>query len=503
MLRTAKQYLEQIKDDREVYVGGERVRDVTIHPAFRHAAESVAAMYELSSDPAAADRLTYSDDGDTHNAIFLRPRSAEDLARRRAVHEAWASATYGLYGRSPDHVAGFITGMACEPGVFDVHDQGFGQHIVDYWKHIRDNDLYVVYAVVPPTGVKTGQAVSETRAPSPGVPQPAALRVVDEDDSGVTIEGFKILATGAVLADEVLVGNLHPLAPGEEPYAVTCGVPMATAGLKIISRKPYELHAVSRVDDPLASRFDETDAVLYFDRVKVPWGRVFSYNHIDTAPSIFYDTPGHVLGNAQAHVRLLAKLRLVLGVLRMVADATRISGVPAVRERIAGLAMRVAMVEALILGQEVKPHVWPSGYVCQDKQAMYATMSWTCEGYPQWIDDIRELFGSTPFQMPASASVFSNDYTAELFTKFTQLPLDESIERYKLLKLAWDLIGSEFSNRHLQYEMLYTGPRHLTRGRVARNFRWDIVDEAAQACLQEISLNAGDNTELSPLLASP
>jgi 4-hydroxyphenylacetate 3-monooxygenase len=493
--------LEQVKDDREVYVGGERVTDVTTHRAFRNAAQSVALMYDITSDPAAADRLTYSEDGDRHNNIFMRPRSSEDLARRRAAHEAWAGATYGLYGRSPDHVAGFITGMACQPDVFDVHDQGFGKHIVDYWKYIRDNDLYVVYAVVPPTGVKTGQVVTEARAAAPGVVQPAALRVVAEDDAGVTIEGFKILATGAVLADEVLVGNLHPLAPGEEQFAVTCGVPMAAPGLKIISRKPYAYHALSTLDDPLASRFDETDAVLYFDKVRVPWERVFSAHHIDTAPSIFYDTPGHVLGNAQAHVRLLAKLRLLLGVLRKVAEATRIAEVPAVRERIAGLAMRVALLEALILGQEVNPHVWPAGYVSQDTQAMYATMSWTCEGYPQWLDDIRELFGSTPFQMPASASVFANDYTADLFAQFTQLPTDEGIERYKLLKLAWDLIGSEFANRHLQYEMLYTGPRHLTRGRVGRYFRWQVVDDVAQDCLDRVPLGADSDVAPSASLA--
>jgi 4-hydroxyphenylacetate 3-monooxygenase len=146
--------------------------------------------------------------------------------------------------------------------------------------------------------------------------------------------------------------------------------------------------------------------------------------------------------------------------------------------------------------------VWPSGYVSQDRQAMYATMSWTCEGYPQWIDDVRELFGSTPFQMPASASVFSNEYTADLFTKFTQLPLDESIERYKLLKLAWDLVGSEFANRHLQYEMLYTGPRHLTRGRVGRHFRWEVVDQVVEDCLEGFSLGEEEEIALSTSIGS-
>jgi 4-hydroxyphenylacetate 3-monooxygenase len=495
MLRTGKQYLEQIQDGREVYIGGERVDDVTTHPAFARSTQSVALLYDITSDPAAADRLSYTEDGAQHNIIFKRPRTRDDLADRRAAHEAWAGATYGLLGRSPDHVAGFITGMACEPGVFDVHDQGFGKNIVDYWKHIRDNDLYVVYAVVPPTGVKTGLAPApvktnqSARDAQAGKPpkQAAALRVVDEDDSGVTIDGFKILATGAVLADEVLVGNLHPLAPGEEPFAITCAVPMGAPGVKILSRKPYAYHAVSILDDPLASRFDETDAILRFDRVRVPWERIFTYKYLDTAPSVFYDTPGHSLGNAQAHIRLLAKLRLLLGVLRKVADATQIADVPAVRERIAGLAVRVAVVEALIIAQEAQPHVWPSGYVSQDRQSMYATMAWTCESYPELIDGVRELLGSTPFQMPASVSVFDNEYTAELFTGFTGLTGDEALDRYALFKLAWDLVGSEFANRHLQYEILYAGPRHITRGRLARYFRWNVVDDVAAECLEGIA----------------
>ena len=61
-----------------------------------------------------------------------------------------------MLGRSPDHVAAFVTGMACKPDVFDLHDQGFSKNILAYWRYIRDNDLYLAYAVVPPAGARAG-----------------------------------------------------------------------------------------------------------------------------------------------------------------------------------------------------------------------------------------------------------------------------------------------------------------------------------------------------------
>jgi 4-hydroxyphenylacetate 3-monooxygenase len=170
MLRTGKQYLRALNDGRQVYLGGELIKDVTTHPAFRNAAQSVASLYDVTSDPSNADRLTYKEEetGKSCNTIFLRPRSAADLAKRRIVHEAWANATWGLIGRAPDHVAAFITGMACMPQVADIHNQGFGKNISNYWRHIRDNDLFVSYAVVPPAGAKGTEAVATPQQKSAG-----------------------------------------------------------------------------------------------------------------------------------------------------------------------------------------------------------------------------------------------------------------------------------------------------------------------------------------------
>jgi 4-hydroxyphenylacetate 3-monooxygenase len=491
MLRTGQQYLEAINDDREVFLGGERVKDVTEHPAFRNAARSMAGLYDLTSSPDNAEQLTYVEEetGERCNSIFLRPRSIADLGARRRVHEAWAGATWGLMGRSPDHVAAFITGMACAPATADKHDQGFGQNLLNYWRHIRDNDLHLTYAVVPPAGARGTEAVASPEggpAGSSNWGDNAGLQVVKEDDAGVTVWGFKILATGAILADEMLIGNVLPLSPGQEKFAITFDIPMGTPGVKILSRRSYEEMSSSRIDDPLASRYDETDAVIFFDNVYVPWERVFAHNHIDTARDIFYDTPAHTLGNAQAHIRLLAKMRLMLGVIKKVAEVNGLASIPAVRDELYELAVRVAMVEGLLHGQQSDPENWPGGYVTQRRQTMYATMSWTMEYYPQFVSDIRELLGSHPFQQPANSGVFTNAATKDIFSAFYMAPAEEAVEQYKLFKLAWDLVGTEFASHHTQYEMFYAGPKHVTRGRLGFYFDWSLVDAEAEKAMASI-----------------
>ncbi|MGE4013207.1 MAG: 4-hydroxyphenylacetate 3-hydroxylase family protein [Alphaproteobacteria bacterium] len=487
MLRTGAEYLKALKDGRQVYLGGELVTDVTEHRGFKNAARSVADLYDVTSNPQNQSRLTYREPetGKICNANFLRPKSADDLRLRRNVHEAWADVTWGLIGRAPDHVAAFITGMACLPEVADAHNQGFGKNITNYWRYIRDNDLFVAYAVVPPAGAKGTEAVAIPQQKTAGKTEwgeNAGLRVVKEDSSGITVWGFKILATGAVLSDEVLIGNVLPLSPGQESYAITFALPMAAPGMKILSRRSYEQMAVSEIDDPLASRFDETDAVIFCDNVLVPWDRVFAHNYIDTARAIFYDTPAHTLGNAQAHVRLLSKMRLMLGIIEKVAKANGIASIPAVRDKLYALAVRVAVVEGLINGQHADVESWAGGFVTQRRQTMYATMSWSMEYYPEFVRGIRELLGSHPFQQPADASVFRNPDTAEIFSKFYLANPTESVERYKLMKLAWDLVGTEFANRHTQYEMFYAGPTLVTRGRLGYYFDWKRVVREADRC---------------------
>jgi 4-hydroxyphenylacetate 3-monooxygenase len=491
-MRTGKQYLEALARRRaEIYLGGERVDDVTRHPAFRNAARSIANLYDITSDPANQDQLTYSDPetGNRYSNIFLQPRSKADLEARNRVHTAWAKSTWGLIGRSPDHVAGWITGMACDPDVFEKYRPGRGKNIVDYYRYIRDNDLYVGYAVVPPAGAKSAdvtQASKSIAAPDAKWGSNAGLRVVSEDKDGLTLWGFKILATGAVFADELLIGNYQPLAQGQEAFSVACAIPVGSPGLKLLARRSFEERAASELDDPLAFRYDESDAVVFCDNVKVPWDRVLSHNSIEGGRAIFNDTPAHVLGNAQAHIRHLAKLRLILGVIKRVMEVNGIAKLPPVMDTLGGLATRVAMVESLVVAETSSIEEWPHGYVAQDRQTMYSTMAYTMEYYPELISIVRELMGSHPFQQPADVGAFENPTTAEIYSTFAMAEPRVAIERYKLMRLAWDLAGSEFASRHTQYEMFYNGAKHVARGRAYQHFRWSVVDEEADRALASL-----------------
>ena len=86
MLMTGKEYLQSIRDGRVIYVGKERVKDQTTHPAFADAARTYAALFNMKSDPALRDLMTFEEGGECYSMYYLQPRSQEDLRRRNRAH---------------------------------------------------------------------------------------------------------------------------------------------------------------------------------------------------------------------------------------------------------------------------------------------------------------------------------------------------------------------------------------------------------------------------------
>ena len=180
----------------------------------------------------------------------------EDITeRRRAEAKIAHLARHDMFGRSPDHVASFVTGMAMKPDALPA-PHGFGDNVLKYYRHIRDNDTYVVYAVLPPQAARDPQFYIKKNIPVP------SLRVVREDDDGVVISGMKMLATGALYANEIWIGNVIPLAPDQKKEAITCAIPCNAPGLTLWSRKPAALGLSSEFDSPLAWRYDESDSMI-------------------------------------------------------------------------------------------------------------------------------------------------------------------------------------------------------------------------------------------------
>ena len=472
MLKTGAEHLEQLRDGRVVYIGAERVEDVTAHPAFRNAARSIAAIYDMKrADP----DFSYAEGGDRFSAYFLRARTKADLEKRLKLHRAIATMSHGLLGRSPDHVSSFVTGMAMNPAVFGR----LADNLQKYYEHMRREDVYGVYAVIPPQAARNPEFYVKQNLPIP------TLRVVREDDDGVVISGMKMLATGAVLANEIWIGNLIPLAPSQLPESITCVIPVNAPGVTLWSRKAFEREATSEFDSPLAWRFDETDSMVMCENVKVPWERVFVHMDAVLARDIYIKTPGHCYGNHQSNVRFHAKMQLIVGLASRIAQASGAHEIPAVKEVLGRLAALEATLGGMIAGQIQDAEDWPEGFKTFNRRYMYAALNWCTESHSSIIEALRELCGGGVFQMPADVSVMHDPKLRQQFEQYWQTPQLPALERMKLYKLAWDLIGSEFAGRHLQYEKFYAGASFIIRNHNFREAPWEhfhqVVDDAMAA----------------------
>src|SRR5438477_2754488 len=345
-MRSGRQYIDALGDERHVYLDGQPVPRVADHPAFAAAIQTIGALYDIALDP--ANDMTFSPPdgaGRLANKVFMIPRSAEDLKARRLASTRWAYATHGFIGRGPDHVAGFLAGFASAPEIFNGGQYQGGDNVVRFYRMVRADDLYVAYVIIPPhvDRAKIGRGQSDAYI---------QVGVVAETDGGVILRGSQKLGTGAVLADELFVSCMVPQKPGDEDYALSFALPIGTPGLKLYPRRPYAPAQTSVYDYPLASRFDESDALAVFDDALVPWERIFVYRDVELTRGQFFRTPAHVLGNTQAQIRLAVKMQFIAGVGRKIAALSHADTTPQVIDILGDLAFLAASVEGMVLAGE-------------------------------------------------------------------------------------------------------------------------------------------------------
>jgi 4-hydroxyphenylacetate 3-monooxygenase len=478
-LRSGQQYMDAIKNDgRRVFLDGEEVSDVTSHPAFREAVRSIADLFDIAHDAANRDVMTYPSPatGDAVNVIWRMPKSTGELSAWRAAVEKWSESNFGLIGRGPDHVAGFFSGWASAPEIFDDGSgRDFAGNMVRFYEFLRDNDVYITYTIVPPQIDRSKPAHQQS-------PPDLYAGVTEERDDGIIIQGAQMLGTGAALSDYVNLSTISPMQAGDDNYAINLAVACNAPGVRIHSRRSYAAAAPSVYDYPLASRYDETDALVVFDNVFVPWEQVFVYKNMEICRRQWWETPAHIMGNNQAHIRFTTKLRFMMGVAHRIAEMNGVLANPAVQALIAEIAAMACLFEGLLEAQFATAATNALGYVEPGYQAHYAAEALQSEIYPKMLNLMRELCGGGVIQLPSSVADFANPEIRQDLERYVQSPGYPAEERIKLMKLAWDLIGSEFAGRHDQYEKFYAGPPFITRRRLFQHYNFEksgaLVDAA-------------------------
>jgi 4-hydroxyphenylacetate 3-monooxygenase len=483
MLRRGDDYVASLKDGRTVYLDGERVKDVTTHPAFSRQIRTVAELYEQSRHLADQGRLVIEDPelGESYSAMWLIPRSIEDLRRRREVHTFWAEGTYGLMGRSPDHVASVLTGFAASPHVFERGGKEFAENVVRFHEKCVREDPYCAYVIVPPQVDRSKPAHQQ--------PEPFLYAgVAKEKDDGIVLRGAQMIGTAAIFSDYVFLSYIVPLAPGDEDYAISCMVPTDAQGLKIYPRRPYSDAATSVYDYPLSSQFDEIDSMIVFDDVFVPWEHVFVYRDIDLINAQFHETGSHVIANFQSLVRFVTKLHFTAGLARRLAALHALDSLPPVQALLGGqIAAVCAAIEAVTRSAEnealiVNGTAWPR------PQYIYAGMSLQRRLVVDLMRYMRELAGGAFIAVPSSERSFLSAETEADTKRYFQSVGASAEERVKVLRLIWDFVGTEMAGRQLQYEMFYSAPQHVVDVRLFKHYDWDRGLELVEKCLGSYKL---------------
>ena len=459
-VRTAAEYLAGLQDDREVWTGGERVKDVTTHPATRRGAATLAGFLERQSDPALVDTLTYEDeDGDRCAMAFMLPKSKEDVKRRGKAYYEWATWSHGMFGRTPDYKNASLMAFAGAAQWLDLGtERGMGnpdftQNMRNYYDYARKNDLVLTHTLLNPH--KSHAVAGQGR-----FDDEVALHAVRETDAGIIVRGARLLATLGPTADEIEVFPSTVLKGSEEniPFAFAFAIPIATPGLKLLARDTYDL-GKSHFDAPLSSRFEEMDAVVIFDDVLVPWERLFMYREPGLCNQAFAKTNAVVHMMHQVACGKLAKAEFMVGLMSAIAQSSARDKDLHVKGMIAEVMMMCETVRALLFSAEEQAHEDEWGNWIPLRGPLDTSRNLFPKMYPRMVEILQLLGSSSLMATPAEAD-FSNEI-AEDVARYFQLANLESRDRVALFRLAHDVCVSGFGSRQALYERFFFGPPAL------------------------------------------
>ncbi len=448
--RSGEQVIERLRENpREIYYQGERVEDVTTHPAFRRGVRSLADLYDLQC--AHLDEMTYLSptSGERVGLSFLTPRTRDDLPRVRAMMKRWADASGGMLGRSPDYLNRAVMAYAAAADYMAENDPRHGEHIRAYYDYVRENDLSLTHSLINP---QANRAVGPSRQADPYL----AARIVKETDAGFTVRGARMMATLPV-ADEILVFPSTVLKGTTEdaPYAFAFALPCATPGLKFICRESFDYDR-SIFDHPLGARFEEMDAMVVFDDVVVPWERVFLYRDVDRCNRAFAVSNAVVHMAHQVVTKNIAKTEFMLGLASLIVDTIGIEGFQHVQEKIAEIIVDLEAMRAFARAAEADAELDRWGVMTPAWPPLDAARNLFPRLYPRMVEIIQLLAASGLMALPTEADL-KNPSLAPLIDKYFQAARADARERIKLFHLAWDVAASAFGSRQVLYERFFFG----------------------------------------------
>lgn len=452
---TGEEYLESLRDGREVWIYGERVEDITAHPAFRNSARSVARLYDALHDPARQPALTSPTDtgsgGFTHS-FFKVPRGPQDLRDARDAIVGWQRLCYGFMGRTPDYKAAFVGTLGANADFYAPYQDNARR----WYARAQERVLFMNHALVHPP-VDRGRPADEVAD--------VCVHVEEETDNGLVVSGAKVVATASALTHQTFIAHAG-LPLKDRRFAPIFIAGMNTPGVRLLARASYELVAAatgSPFDYPLSSRLDENDSILIFDRALIPWENVLAYD-VEAANQFMFRSGFTTRAQFQGLLRLAVKLDFIAGLLIKATEAAGSKKTPRVQANVGEVIAWRNVVWALTDGMIEGCEPWAGGSVQPNPAYALAGPALGPQIYGRVKEIVEHTVGSSLIYLNSNAADFKNPEIRGFLDQYLRGSGGyTSVDRSKVMKLLWDALGSEFGGRHELYERNYAGNAEDTR----------------------------------------
>ena len=426
-------------------------KGVADHPAFRNVIRSYAELYDMQHDPAYRDVLTYPSptSGEPVATSFLVPETPADLVKRRQASKLWADRSFGMLGRTGDYLNGALMALASAQDWFAQADPAFGANIRRYYEKVREDDLLCTHTLIPP---QANRAVSGSQQADGAL----MAHIVAEDDNGIVIRGARMLATIGPLADELLVFPSTVLrhSPEDKAYSFACAISNDTPGLRYLAREPLD-YGRSRHDHPLGSRFEESDAVVVFDDVHVPYERCFVLGDTELCTGFYSQTSALVHMTHQVLTRTTAKTEYILGLVSLLTQAIGIEQFGHVQADIAEVITTLETLRALLRAAEADAALNEFGVLTPAWAPLNTARNLYPRLYQRFPEILRKLGASGLMATPTEADV-TGPAAADIETYLQSATLGGA-DRVRLFRLVWDTCISAFAGRQALYEYYFFG----------------------------------------------
>jgi len=418
-MRSPLEYLQGLRDEREVWYRGERVADVTAHPELGIAAKHGALDFEPHDGSDPSGRSPY----------YVIPRNAEDLRLRSALIEASTTrgATLVVLLKEIGTDALFALHRV-------AHGTTFQTNVEAFFEHCADKDLAIATAQTDAKG-------DRSKGPSAQFDPDLYLRIVERRDDGIVVRGAKVHTSCTPNVDEIIVLPTRAMTPDETDWAVSFAVPVSTPGVKLLC-SDYLHGADDPWTQPVSSRHKMIETLTIFDDVFVPWERVFLAGDTSAAGQLALTFVEYHRFTAVSYK--LPLLDTLVGLATCLAEANGIQKASHVRDKLTWLIGYAETVRGLTHLAANRARVDEATQIAFPDPLTVNLAKWTfARDYHEAVSHVIDIAGGLLVTGPSGADWSSPELRPYLEKYFgAAVP---AATRLALLNLASDLLARNYA----------------------------------------------------------